>query len=283
MKNINIEFINFWPKFEPISFFNHWKKIYKHNNIIWNYNTNKPADVLVSSVFGNIDNILSFKGIKILYVRENINYLSYNKYKTNFNNFDLIIGFKNFDKEINVPYYYTCIQEYNIHHNNIKNFYNRKPICLVSRNRQSLRLKLLNSFHSKNYIVDCPSVVGRNMDIVVEDKIDFIKNYYFNICPENSYANGYITEKLFDSCVAGCIPIYYGCEKLNGGFYNSNRILHIKKDLSNYNNVIAQTIYLLNNKKELIEFMSQKPFATNYQDYIDKIRKNIQNKLKILL
>lgn len=282
MKTINVKFVNFWSGFNENQWFEYWKKIYCHPAIIWENNGSNP-DLLVSSVFGSIENIKEYNCKKILYTRENVNYYHYSEYKNNFHLFNLVIGFNDNDNEIDIPYYYRLIIEYNIQNLISQNTYNRKNLCLVSRNKHSLRLSLLNSFQNKNYIVDCPSVVGRNMDIVVQDKISFIKDYYLNICPENSYADGYTTEKLFDSCIAGCIPIYYGCERLNGGFYNSNRILHIKKDLSNYDNIIEQTTHLLNNKKELFEFMDQKPFASNYPDYIDTIRTKIQSKLEILL
>ena len=44
-----------------------------------------------------------------------------------------------------------------------------------------------------------------------------MKQFKFNICPENSRANGYITEKIFEAIISGCIPIYYG-----GGTPNTN-------------------------------------------------------------
>ena len=36
-----------------------------------------------------------------------------------------------------------------------------------------------------------------------------LNNYKFNICSESSLSEGYITEKLFECLIAGCIPIYY--------------------------------------------------------------------------
>ncbi len=41
-------------------------------------------------------------------------------------------------------------------------------------------------------------------------KIDYLKDFQFNICPENSDRQGYVTEKLFQAIEAGCIPIYWG-------------------------------------------------------------------------
>lgn len=45
----------------------------------------------------------------------------------------------------------------------------------------------------------------------VVSKIETLKNYRFSVCFENARdIEGYITEKIFDSLFAGCIPIYWG-------------------------------------------------------------------------
>jgi len=42
-------------------------------------------------------------------------------------------------------------------------------------------------------------------------KYQILKNYNFSFCYENATGlPGYITEKIFDSMAAGCIPIYWG-------------------------------------------------------------------------
>lgn len=41
-------------------------------------------------------------------------------------------------------------------------------------------------------------------------KVEFFRNYRFAITYENSYGEGYVTEKLFHAKAAGCIPIYWG-------------------------------------------------------------------------
>lgn len=41
-------------------------------------------------------------------------------------------------------------------------------------------------------------------------KIEYLKQFRFSICPENSNAPGYVTEKLFEAFLAGTIPIYWG-------------------------------------------------------------------------
>ena len=54
---------------------------------------------------------------------------------------------------------------------------------------------------------------GRWMNNVggpVKDKLEFCRNYKFNIAFENSASPGYTTEKIMEAYVAQTVPIYYG-------------------------------------------------------------------------
>lgn len=70
--------------------------------------------------------------------------------------------------------------------------------------------KVLNKiklFRKKNLF---PSYQGK-----VDVKFDTMINYKFSICYENiKDQNGYITEKIFDSFFAGCVPIYWGAKNI---------------------------------------------------------------------
>jgi len=49
----------------------------------------------------------------------------------------------------------------------------------------------------------------------VKDKLQMMQNFKFSICYENAQGiYGYITEKIFDSLGAGCIPIYWGAPNI---------------------------------------------------------------------
>lgn len=49
----------------------------------------------------------------------------------------------------------------------------------------------------------------------IRDKWDVLQNYRFSICYENIKGmNGYITEKIFDCFIAGCVPIYLGANNI---------------------------------------------------------------------
>ena len=49
----------------------------------------------------------------------------------------------------------------------------------------------------------------------VEDKRACYANYDFAVCFENQDSTGYITEKIFDCLMAGCIPIYKGAPDIS--------------------------------------------------------------------
>ncbi len=50
----------------------------------------------------------------------------------------------------------------------------------------------------------------------VDHKVPYLKKYKFSFCYENMLNDaGYITEKIFDSFVAGCVPIYLGAVNIS--------------------------------------------------------------------
>lgn len=68
--------------------------------------------------------------------------------------------------------------------------------------------KLLNKFKFLRKKDLFPSYKG-----TVESKYETMKNYRFSISYENiKNTNGYISEKIFDSFIAGCVPIYWGAK-----------------------------------------------------------------------
>lgn len=58
--------------------------------------------------------------------------------------------------------------------------------------------------------VDSAGKFKNNVGFYVDDKVSFLRQFKFNICFENSYTNGYITEKIIDAKKADTIPIYWG-------------------------------------------------------------------------
>ena len=67
-------------------------------------------------------------------------------------------------------------------------------------------IKRLNEYKS----VDMGGNFGNNIGKKVKNKIQFLSSYKFSISMENSDGDGYISEKIIESFIAGTIPIYYG-------------------------------------------------------------------------
>lgn len=57
---------------------------------------------------------------------------------------------------------------------------------------------------------DLPDVVVADVPRTLTGKLDFIANFTFNLCFENSVARGYLTEKPFQALWAGTVPLYEG-------------------------------------------------------------------------
>ena len=96
----------------------------------------------------------------------------------------------------------------------------RDRFCaLVSGNRgpqdegARLRTEIVQGLASIAH-VDCAGRLLHNTDELQQhyhdDKLRFLRHYRYFVCPENSDAPGYVTEKPFHALMAGCIPIYRG-------------------------------------------------------------------------
>lgn len=311
MKNIKVDFRNFWRINQEyditLKFIKHFFEI---NNVITNTDNQNP-DIIFYSVHCLVDgkhcfpenDIADSKGVKVLFTRENLYGHWYPKtYLPNLHKFDFVLGFEdNIEKNhYKIPYYFVAGKLYHesqidyqvISKNLVENLYQKsKSISLISRNPHKLRLDLINKFKDKDIIVDCPGKVGNNMpsidDIPFKSltakekhndiKRNFLSDYFFNICPENSWTPGYTTEKLYHAMISGCIPIYWGCDRLDDGFYNREKVFLINKDLSNVDSIVDNTVKLLNNPNELLHYVGMNPFGENRLDIISDQNKKIKS------
>ena len=103
----------------------------------------------------------------------------------------------------------------------------------------------------------------RHNDDDLHDKYDNNKNAYlrqfrFNLCPENTNNLGYVTEKVFQAIQAGCIPVYWG----NEGYP--------EPDILNPEAIVYIDIYKPSEGLELLKHLNDDPIA--YADFISKPR-----------
>lgn len=120
--------------------------------------------------------------------------------------------------------------------------------------------------------VNCAGEFNHNDDnlkfIFNDNKIEYLKQFKFNLCPENSNAEGYVTEKLFDSFKAGCIPIYWGSlNKPEPEIINSNSVIFIQNNDKNIQ-AINQIKHLNENKSAYLEFVNQDKLNKNAPEII---------------
>ena len=117
---------------------------------------------------------------------------------------------------------------------------------------------------------------GENID----HKILTLNKFTFNICSENYFSPHYVTEKIFDCLIGGCIPIYY-CEKdvlIEPEILNNDFI--IKYNNNNINEIVTKIKELDSNPEILKKFLEIKPLKDDAYNNI--IKKYDQLKYKIL-
>ena len=117
--------------------------------------------------------------------------------------------------------------------------------------------------------------VGNNIRTSIIDKIEFFSSYKFSIAMENSEGDGYISEKIVDSFLAGTIPIYYG-DYMVDEFINPKTYILIKgeKDI----NEKIEYIKEIDNNDELYKNLLKENVIMDKNIVIDT-----QNELKEFL
>ena len=177
------------------------------------------------SVFGNGTYIKKEKANKIFFTGENVKkrFASYRDYRLPY--VDLALGFDEVQSEkyLRFPLWLTWMFEptIDIHliRNKIKEINesrnNKKYDCaLISRHDRGHTREPIYNALSAFMDVRCAGPWHNNTrdlwDTYHDDKVAYLKNFKFNICPENTNSTGYVTEKLFESFLSGAIPVYYG-------------------------------------------------------------------------
>ena len=121
-----------------------------------------------------------------------------------------------------------------------------------------------NFFHklSKYKKVDSAGRYLRNMPIQsLKNKEEFVKNYKFTIAFENSYYEGYTTEKLFDPLLANSIPIYWG-SKLAYKDFNPKSFLNYF-DFPSEEALIERIIEIDKDDNLLAQYLAEPAFVDN--------------------
>ena len=221
-RKIYVKYMDFWPAFVVDNFDVHKILLEKYEVIF----TEQP-DYIVFSEFGGENRY--FNCVKL--------FLSIENRDPDFSITDYAIGIhyindrgdRYFRKPTEVHQLSAIYSIYNVtqtYRIDIKN----KKFCsfVVSNPAGEARNKFFHKL-SEYKRVDSGGSHLNNIGGRVENKKEFLKNYKFNICFENSKTQGYISEKLSDAFEAGTIPIYYGDDTVLE-LLNNKSYIHIKDE-----------------------------------------------------
>lgn len=137
-----------------------------------------------------------------------------------------------------------------------------------------MRLKIIDSVDSYK-----PLAYGgrfrNNVGGCVDDKIDFLHHYKFNLALENSMDPGYVTEKIVEPFAAPTVPIYWGSDFVKVDF-NPEAFINAA-DYDTLESLIDRVKYLDNHDDEYLAMLRAPRLKTNpdfrgqLADFLDNI------------
>ena len=110
--------------------------------------------------------------------------------------------------------------------------------------------------------------------------VDIIKDYTFVLVIENCNAHGYVSEKIYDAFIAGCIPLYYGNNNsrvnIPQDMYINLRNFETSLDLQKYldglslQEIEAMRQRVLDGRLEVLKGVSTQAFAARFTEAYQK-------------
>lgn len=135
--------------------------------------------------------------------------------------------------------------------------------------------------------VDCDGKLFHNNDelksVFNDDKLAYLRQYRFNLTPENTNHEGYVTEKLFEAICAGCIPIYHGSDNNpEPNVINKDAIVFIEVGADNAEAI--QMVSTLNESKEVyLHFANQKRFTPEAPEIIWNYYRELESRIREII
>ncbi|CAK9318064.1 unnamed protein product [Citrullus colocynthis] len=111
---------------------------------------------------------------------------------------------------------------------------------------RNFRLEALEALEKLNVTIDSYGACHRNRDGSTVDKLETLKHYKFSLAFENSNEEDYVTEKYFQSLVAGAVPVVIGAPNIEEFAPSPASLLHIR-ELSDVESVANSMKYLAEN------------------------------------
>ncbi|MFP6094615.1 glycosyltransferase family 10 domain-containing protein [Helicobacter pylori] len=293
---LNIALANWWPldKRESKGFrkkFILYFILSQHYTITLHRNPDKPADIVFGNPLGSARKILSYQNTKrVFYTGENE--------VPNFNLFDYAIGFDELDfrdRYLRMPLYYDRLHHkaesvndttapYKLKDNSL--YALKKPSHCFEKNHPNLCAVVNNESDPlkrgfASFVASNPNAPKRNafydalnaiepvtgggsvkntLGYNVKNKSEFLSQYKFNLCFENSQGYGYVTEKIIDAYFSHTIPIYWGSPSVAKDF-NPKSFVNVC-DFKDFDEAIDYVRYLHTHKNAYLDMLYENPLNT---------------------
>lgn len=292
----DIQFYNFWKQDIPDMWF---YRFIQSRELL----KGKNKKICFFSTFGERDIVGRVKGdVKVFFTGENLKRGGHRRYADHLmcdEAVDLSLGFEYFEdpKYLRFPLWMlfmfepeSCdedIERRCTELNHPQGGKHRKFACHISGyDAMGLRGQMCEAL-GQIETVDCAGKLMHNCDdlwkVYGDDKMKFISEYKFNICPENSNSMGYVTEKVFQAVDAGCIPVYWGSyNQPEPKVLNPEAIVFWDKDAENTDTL--ELIRKLIDSESLFEaFARQNRLKEGAADYVVGKFHELEKKIAELL
>ena len=114
-----------------------------------------------------------------------------------------------------------------------------------------------------------------------QSTVDLLKNHTFALILENTTADGYVSEKIYDAFIAGCIPIYYGNNNKSVGIpedmyidlkkFKTSQALHKHLDSLTDTKIEKMRARILEKRVEVLRNVSTQAFAERFDQAYKKL------------
>ncbi|MDR3062184.1 MAG: hypothetical protein LBU57_08745 [Dysgonamonadaceae bacterium] len=297
--NESVRFYNWFSE-------NDWFRKFIHSRKI---PCDRSKTITFFSVFGEKFPILINKShVKVFFTGENLHrdefgfsYRNYSDYLQN-NYFDLSLGFDCIENDsyLRFPLWVlpfvdpedtspSAIKKLceKLSNHRVDNIRAKKFCSLVSgHDPNGLRREIYDSLEKIGEI-SCGGRFLNNTNELKEifnnDKLRYLERFQFNICPENSNAPGYVTEKLMEAVSSGAIPVYWGSDNNpEPEFLNRDAVIFWNKGGDNTGNI--DLIRSLNQNPELFkDFYSLPRLKPEAPEYLSEMLYDLETKLRKLV
>lgn len=282
---------------EIVNFEAHCQRLVdKLNDIEVEYVYSYKPDVVFCHVYGNKRKIDKYKkAAKIFSTGEPPNefiYTQYNGYHNEGNGYDISAGFR-FETEhtaanymrlpLGVLYHFRLNYTKEQISEKISEFEmtarrygdNRSKFCAMINSHDTFQTRE-KIYHAVQQVsrVDCPGKLYHNdkqykNGLPYGNKIDYLRQYRFNICGESIITEGFCSEKIFDALYAGCIPIYTGGDNVDPepGVLNPEKIIFFNHENID-DSVMSRVKELHENAREYKAWIDRPIFCDTATDVI---------------